>query len=505
MPLYAVCPVCLKTIEIERLPKLVCPDCGSRFGYAELQGKHFIVDERAEKKEINIAKDYFLNGEFTSALEHFNRALVANANSHAAKYFSLLCDIYLHDNAGENASDDVTGKPYDVIAAIVDMIRQSLLTLSRGNATVADKLAFITAMLSETKVLIIERLSARDEMFKNNIDEYRKQSISDLTKLLELFKIEREQIMSFAPEVSNALAALVDCAIKICYKAVQTVKVGEDIITPDDDDYKKLSSLCNDLCFFGHSFNPYFDSSPYSPNFIQNYEYNKKVLAKIKEFDDKNKSVAKKNVIADIKGYDSLLAECEKALEFTYLSCYRSMCSRQVAQHAQLFYDGFELVYKLLLPRVAMVDKKQVEVHAVKYADMAERCDMLTRFLVDSYELDESIGVGLHEYYEKLYDIVDTYYMPEIDKMSKSNDRNNLLYYQKLLYECACSCAPALKQYVDFSAETDKVRVKLVKICRDCTEEFLLRSGMSIDDIEQSNFYRPLLQISNALVDEENA
>lgn len=504
MPLYAVCPVCSKTIEIERLPKLFCSECGSRFGYAELQNKHLIVDERAEKKEIATAKEYFLNGEFMSALEHFNRALLANANSYAAKYFSLLCDIYLHDTGDSKASDTVSGKPYDVIAAIVDMIRQSLAVLSRGNATVADKLAFITAMLSETKLIIIERLSARDEMFKNNIDEYRKQSISDLSKLLELFKIDPEQIMSFAPGVVNALAALADCAIKICYKAVQTVMVDDDIITPNDDDYKMLSSLCNELCFFGHSLNPYFDSTPYSPNFTQNYSYNRKVLARVKEFDDNNKANSKKNVIADIKEYEALLSECEKALKFTYLSCYRSMCSRQVAQHAQLFYDGFELVYRLLLPRVAMVDKKQVEVHAIKYADMAERCDMLTRFLVDAYELNESIGVGLHEYYEKLYDIVSTYYLPEIAKLDKYKDRNKL-YYQQLLYECACSCAPALKKYVDFSAETDKVRVKLVKVCRDCIEEFLLHSGMSIDDIEQSNFYRPLLQISNALVDEENA
>ncbi|MDE6028917.1 MAG: hypothetical protein K2F90_01175 [Clostridiales bacterium] len=503
MPLYAVCPVCLKTIEIERLPKLVCPDCGGRFGYAELQNRHLIVDERTEKKEINAAKDYFLNGEFTSALEHFNRALLANANSYAAKYFSLLCDIYLHDDA-KNA-DTVSDKPYDIIAAIVDMIKQSLEPLSRSNAAVADKLAFVTAMLSETKALIVERLGERDEMFKNNIGEYRKQSISDLTTLLDLFKIDREKIMSFAPGVVNALAALVDCAIKICYKAVQTVKVGDEIITPDDGDYKKLSSLCNDLCFFGHSFNPYFDTAPYSPNFTQNYNYNKTVINKLKEFDSNDiKISAKKHLIADIKGYEALLAECANALRFTYLSCYRSMCSRHVAQHAQLFYDGFELVYRLLLPRVAAVDKKQVELHAVKYFDMTERCDMLTRFLVDTYEIDDTITTGLHEYYEKLYEIVSTYYLPEIDRLAKGKDNNSFANYQRLLYECACSCAPALRKYVDFSVETDKVRVKLVKICRDATEEFLLRSGMSIDDIEQSNFFRPLLQISNALVDEEN-
>lgn len=495
MPILAICPICSKTIEIERLPKLICTDCGSRFGYAELQRKHLIVDSRTEKAEIAAATDYFLNGEFMSALEHFKRALDANANSYAAKYFSLLCDIYLHD-----AGDTET---YDVMAAIVDMVRQSLLTLSRANAKVSDKLAFITAMLSEVKIIITERLSTRDELFKNNIDEYRKISISDLTKLLELFKIDPEQIMSFAPEVSKALAALVDCAIKICYKAVQTVKIDDTLHTPNDGDYKKLSSLCNELCFFGHSFDPDFDSSPYSPDFTQNYDYNKEILDKLKEFDESNKANAKKHAIADINKYEELLSECEKALEFTYLNCYRSMCSRQVARHAQLFFDGFELVYRLLLPRVAQIDKKQIEVRTRKFAEIMERCDMLTRFLVDAYELDESIGIGLHEYYEKLYEIVSTYYVPEIDKLAKNKDRNNL-YYQQLLYDCACSCAPALKKYVDFSDEVDKVRVKLVKICRDATEDFLMRAGITIDEIEQSNFYRPILQISNALVDEEN-
>lgn len=494
MPFYAICPICSKTIEIERLPKLVCSDCGSRFGYAELQRKRLIVDERTEKAEIAAATDYFLNGEFMSALEHFNKALDANANSYAAKYFSLLCDIYLHD-----AGDTET---YDVMAAIVDMIRQSLLTLSRANATVADKLAFITAMLSEVKIIITERLSARDEMFKDNIDEYRKHSISDLTKLLELFNIEREQIMSFAPEVAKALAALVDCAIKICYRAVQTVKVDNELLTLNDNDYKKLSSLCNELCFFGHSFDQNFDSSPYSPDFTQNYDYNKDVLTRINDFEERNVA-AKKHAITDIDKYEALLDDCKKALQFTYLSCYRSMCSRQVARHSQLFFDGFELVYKLLLPRVALIDKKQIEVRPIKFIDMTERCDMLTRFLVDAYELDESIGVGLHEYYEKLYEIVTTYFVPEIEKLAKNNNRNNL-YYQQLLYDCACSCAPALKKYVDFDAETDKIRTKLVKICRDSTEDFLMRAGITIDQIEQSNFFRPILQISNALVDEEN-
>lgn len=496
MAIFAICPVCSKTIEIERQPKLTCPECGSQFGYAELQRRHLTIDERTERSELAMAKDYFVNGEFMNAQQHFKLALEANGNSYAAKYFVMLCDIYLHE-AGD--SDD-----YDTMSAVVDMIRQSLAILSQSNVSVADKLAFITAMLAETKIIIMRRLNARDELFESDIDSYRSKTVSDLTKLLELFKIEREQIMSFAPEVSAALYEIVDCAIKVCYKAVQTVMVNDELNTPSDADYKKLSSLCNDLCFFGHSFNSYFDSSPYSPDFSKNYEYNKKVLGRLKEFDEKNKVNAKKNAIGDIDAYEKLLEDCEKALRFTYLSCYRSMCSRQVARHAQLFFDGFDLVYRLLTPRVALLDGKNIQVRISKYAEISEYCDMLTRLLVDAYELNpEVISAGLHAYYEKLYEIVSANYLPEMDKLLKNSNRNNL-YYQQLLYDCACSCLPALKKYVDISYETDKVRVKLVNICQSATEDFLLHAGITIDEIEQSNFYRPLLQISNALVEEEN-
>ncbi|MCH5155472.1 MAG: zinc ribbon domain-containing protein [Clostridiales bacterium] len=496
MPIYAICPICSKTIEIARLPKLTCPECGSQFGYAELQRKHLLVDEVAERTALNAAKDYFMNGDFSEALEHFKHVLESNQNSYAAKYYIMMCEMYLNEGKGD---------PYKVMPDVVDMIRQSLLTLSHANVTIEDKLAFITAMLSETKIIITRRLLDRDELFEKDIDEYRKLSISDLTVLLNLFTLDRELIMSFAPEVAKALSELVDCAIKVCYKAVQTVMHGNKLLTPNDADYKKLSALVNELCFFGHSLDPNFDSSPYSPDFTQNYGLNEKLLNKFEDFDRKNQANAKKHIIGDIKAYEALQAECAKMLKFTYLNCYRSMCSRQVARHAQLFFDGFELIYRLLLPNVVQVEGKHIEVRTNKYSDIEERCDMLTRFLVDAYELDENIiGAGLHAYYEKLYDIVSAYYVPEIEKMGKSKARNNL-YYQQLLYDCACSCVPALRKYVDFSLDVDKVRAKLVKICRNATEEFLLHAGITIDEIEQSNFFRPMLHISNALVEEENA
>lgn len=499
MSVTAICPFCSKTISVERVPKVACSECGGQFGFAELQRKRLIVDRNVEAAELASAKDYFTNGEFLSASEHFKRALAANKNSYSAKYFVMLCDIYLHE-VDTNSADP---NSFDIMSAVVEMIGEALLTLSRANVTVADKLAFITAMLAETKIIITRRLSGRDELFENDINKYRAASISDLTKLLDLFKMDREQIMSFAPEVSKALAEIVDCAIRVCYKAVQTVAVGEDLFAPSDTDYKKLSALCNELCFFGHTFDREFNGNVYSPDFTQNYMLNEKVLSRFAKFDENNRAYAKKNMIGDIGEYDGILAECVKALKFTYLNCYRSLCSRQVEQHAQLFYNGFELLYRLLMPRVVLADKKRVEVRSAKFADIVDWCDILTRFLVDSYQLDDAVGKALHEYYEKLYDIVDTYFVPEMNKLANSKNANNNVY-QKLLFDCACCCAPALRKYVDFSAETDKARVKLVKICKTATEDFLLHSGLSIDEIEQSNFYRPILQISNAVMDEEN-
>ncbi len=500
MPVLAICPYCSKTIKIERIPRVSCTDCGTEFGFAELQRKHLLVDSRTEAAELVTAKEFFTNGEFISASEHYKRALAANKNSYTAQYFVLLCDIYMHE-----ADNGITGdNEYDAMTAIVNMVKQSLIVLSHANITVADKLTFIHAMLAETKVIITRRLTSRSDLFDNDIEKYRKVSIDDLTKLLDLFKIDRELIMSFSPEVSITLTEIVDCAIKTCYKAVQTVAVGEDIISPNDDDYRRISALCNELCFFGNSFSLDFNGSSYSPDFSQNYMLNEKVLSRFAKFDDADKLNAKKLLVGDIAEYNSILEECVKALKFTYLNCYRSLCSRQVAQHAQLFYNGFDLLYRLLMPRVVPVDKKQYEVHVPKFADIADWCDILTRFLVDAYELDEVVGKSLHEFYERLLQIVTEYVIPEMEKFSKFKTEADRLAFQKAVFNCACCCAPALHKYVDFSAEADKTRNKLVKICKGATEGFLLHSGLSINEIEQSNFFRPILQISTAVMDEYN-
>lgn len=499
MTISVICPHCGKTVKVERTARLTCPECGTEFGYAELQKKQLIVDFKAESSSLSAAKELFKNAEFTGAQKLFAKALEANPNSFYAQYFVSLCEIYNHE-----------GDPdYDVVGNAVNTLRSALEVMLRSAASIEDKLTFAVAMLNEIKIITTRRLTTREELFATNVEEFRKVTVFDLSKLESLFKLDSELIMSFSPDVKTILLEIAECAIKVCYKAVQTVAVGEELHSPTKDEYIKLSALCNNYCFFAHSLDPEFDTTVFSPDFSQNSMYNEKVLSMLTKFAESNWQYEKKYLIGNIAEYDGILAECEKALHFTYLSCYRSLCSRQTSQHADLFYSGLQLAFKLLLPRVVMNSDKKVEIHLGKFVDIVDWCDILTRFIVDAYELNPVVGESLHAFYENLYAIVDAYVVPEIDKIGKyinklKQDRGDEYFFaQKLLFDAACCCVPALTKYVDFSDGSDKPREKLVKICKQAVDDFLLLSDYKIEELDQSNFYRPIIQISSALMDEE--
>ncbi len=503
MKILAICPFCMKTVSVDNTAKVICPECGSQIGFHEFRRLKLFVDERTEASELKLAKSAFKNSDYFGASEHFAKALESNKNSYAAQYFVALCDIYLHESDPE----------FDLMSNVITMIRDALITISRNNTSVDKKLEFITAMLNETKIIIMRKIEGREDLFESDIEQFRKVSIEDLGKLLELFTIDRELIMAFSDGVKQSLLQIAESAIKTTYRAVQTVIVGEDLHAPSDEVYKRLLSLCNDYCFFAHSLDPQFDTKNYSPDFSRNNMFTDKVFDRFDKFEQSNKLNPKKLTVGDIEEYDGILAECEKALKFTYLNCYRSMCSRQTEQHAHLFIDGIKLVSKLLLPRVVVTDKKTYDIRIGKFVEIVDWCDMLTRFLVDSYELSDHVAQMQHDYYEQLLYILENYIVPETDKAAKALnklnsqgavDESSRYICRRYLFDVCVCCVPALKKYVDFSTGRDKTREKIVKICKDAYENFILFAGMPTEEIEQSNIYRPLMQISNALLDEDN-
>ncbi len=85
-------------------------------------------------------------------------------------------------------------------------------------------------MLTEIKIIITNRLRSGDELFEDDVREYRRAKISDLEKLVGLFKIDGELMMTYSPNIKAVLVEIGDCAVALCHKAVQTVAVGEDIV-----------------------------------------------------------------------------------------------------------------------------------------------------------------------------------------------------------------------------------------------------------------------------------
>lgn len=498
MSKLAVCPVCNRTISIERTSRQ-CPSCGQPLTYADISKNKLLIDTELEVSEIKQAKDLFVNTDFLGASEHFKKALEANKNSYLSQYFASLCEIYLKES----------NQNFDVMERVISTVKSSLTLMSRANVTVDDKLAFIIAMLAEIKIIIINRLKSREEIYDTDVVTYRKKSIADLQKLMELFKIDGELLMTFSPTIKAFLLEIIDCAITVCYKAVQTVAIGGELYLPTNLEYKQLVMLCNDYCFFAQSFDPQFNARNYVPDFTQNTMLNEKVLSRFEKFDEANKSNAKRFLIGDIDEYNDILEECKKAITFTYRSCYRSMCSRHCDQHLHLLVDGLNLLYRILMPRAVMTEKKRVVLQIGNFSDIVDWCNTLTNIISDLKSYDENSDRSLQEFYAKILDIIEMYFMPEFEKSAKivnkiqSTRGDDFKYYEKLLYTSACCCMPALKTYVSYTAEgKDKNRSKLVKLCKMICEEFLMLWGYKIDDLEQSNFYRPILDLYNAVLEE---
>ena len=477
--------------------KAVCNSCGQPLDINFIRKNNLVIDVEKEALEFTTGKDYFKNTEFLGASEHFKKALKANANSYLSLYFVMLCETYLNESS----------KDYDVMAQAVATVKNPLEVMARANIKADERLMFIMSILTEIKIIIINRLRKHDELFEIDPAAYRKAEIADLQTLLQLFKTDDELLMTYSPDVRAILLGIVDTAIAVCHKAVQTVAVGGDLFSPTGYEYNRLQSLNNDFCFFAQSFDPAYDVKKYTPDFTQNNLLNEKVQSRFDKYDAENKALVKKNLVANIVEYEGILEECEKAMTFTHLSCFRSMCDPNFEDRHELLLDGLGFLYRLLTPRVAINDKKPVYSVSKSYY-ITGKCEMLTKFLKEVAEFD-SPEDSLHEYYEKLCDIVETYMLPEFERNTKNINKikeiksDSYTHYERFLYELACATSPALTELVNFDDGNAKgPRARLVKYCQKACEDFLMLHDYRIEEVEQSNAYSPILNIYNAVMKE---
>ncbi len=474
-----------------------CPECGQRLDISEIRKSNLVIDAETEAREFAAGKDYFVNTEFLSASEHFKKALAANANSYLSLYFIMLCDIYLNESSPD----------YDVTAHAVDTVRESLSLMIKANVKINDRLNFITAVLTELKIIIVNRLRSHDKVYEFDSVAYRRAEIDELQTLLPLFKIDGETLMTYSPNVRAVLIEIADTAIAVCHKAVQTVAVGEELYSPTEFEYNRLVSLNSDFGFFAQSLDADYDVKKYTPDFTQNELLNDKVNSRLDKFDAAEKAYAKKRLINDAKEYENIMEECGKALDFTYLNCFRSLCDPKFDKRKQLLEDGIAFLYRLLTPRVSLADKKKAEFGVLKFFEISEKCALLTKFLNDSAEFGTFARDSLNVFYVTLCDIAETYMLPEFERNTKNVNKlkesrgEELKLYERFLFEAACAASPSLFDLVPFG-ERKGARAKLVKFVKKVSEEFLMLRDYRIEEIDRSNVYRPILDIYNAVMKE---
>lgn len=496
MTQYVICPSCRKTVCMSEKTE-TCSECGQKLDIAAIRKSNLVIDPETEAREFASGKDYFVNTEFLSASEHFKKALNANGNSYLSLYFVMLCDIYLNETSPE----------YDVMAHAVDTVRESLSLMTRANVKINDRLNFITAVLTELKIIIVNRLRSHDKVYELDSVAYRRAEIAELQTLLQLFKIDGEMLMTYSPNVRAVLIEIADTAIAVCHKAVQTVAVGEELYSPTDFEYNRLVSLNGDFGFFAQSFDSDYDVKKYTPDFTQNMLLNDKVKSRFDKFDAAEKAYAKKHLINDVKAYASITEECVKALDFTYRSCFRSLCDSKFAKRKQLLEEGIVFLYRLLMPRVSLSDKKKPEYGVLKYYEVSDKCAMLTKFLADASAFGEFAADSLNGFYSALNDVAEMYMQPEFERYTKTVNKlkeirgEEFKYYERFLFDAACAVSPSLYALVPFG-ERKGVRAKLVKFCKKVSEEFLMLRDYRIDEIDGSNVYRPILDIYNAVMKE---
>lgn len=475
----------------------VCPNCGQSLDINVIKKNNLVIDVEREALEFTTGKDYFVNTEFLIASEHFKKALKANANSYLSLYFAMLCETYLNEAA----------KDYDVMAQAVATVKEPLDVMARANINVDERLKFITSILAEIKIIIINRLRKHDELFDVDPTSYRKEEIKDLQTLLQLFKTDDELLMTYSPAVRAVLIDIADTAIAICHKAVQTVAVGGDLFSPTGYEYNRLLSLNNDFCYFAQSFDPEYDVKKYTPDFTQNNLLNEKVQSRFEKYNAENRAYIKKHLVHSLVEYDSILEECDKALTFTHLSCFRSMCDPKFEERQKLLLDGLEFLYKLLTPRVMLNDSKKPVINVNKYYYISGKCAILTEFLKDVATFNDP-DETLRNFYEEICTIVEIYMLPEFEKntkvINKIKEVKGEAYsrYERFLYELACATSPALTELVNFGENTKGPRARLIKYCKKACEDFLMLRDYRIEEIEQSNVFSPILNIYNAVMKE---
>lgn len=501
--LYAICPSCGKSIYVEPNERnaYVCSVCETVLDPAALKEQGLLIDVAAADEEYVTAQQYFANTDFRAAGEHFEKVLSYNRNHYLAHYYAALCRVYEKE---DREDCDVFG---EIVTALTGAVEKSELC----RITPADRLAFLRAVLAQAHIILSSYVTRTIERSEKAAqwDELREKCLRIGGAALTFSHMDKERLMAFDPEIARVLGDIAELGVTACRHAVTAHVSGTTVDYPTDYECEHGKSVCTQLLFYVSELRDGVTPA-YAPDCTENLTCNRTAAQKIEEYNKENKSNQKKCLSLTGKALEEMQAALRTAIRFSRHTCFRALftdrknktriallndatvfCLETETPRFSLDREG-RLVIDVLSPQKA---KEFAAENAALWQELAQ-CDpraateIFGRFFARITESVKTHFARLSGEYDKI-----------LDKLKAAND-SKFRYYKNSLHGLVRCCALGLRDAVPDIAECSVERLKLLKLGKQLTDEFLLFNDYRVEELEKSTQYSDVLDIFNAIDDD---
>lgn len=498
---YAICPFCHKSIIAEENLSggYACPVCGQALGIPYLQENNLIIDLEEVTEAYELGQEYFKNTDFREALRYFNKVLKLDANNFKAYYYAKLCELY------ENEDDP----GFDSASAMVDALTGSIGKTDMAQASPMEKIDFLCTVLNQGYIIFLNRFNLLFEKYEKTAmwDELRTYNLEIAEAVKRVIDIGDEKLMTFNADIKKHLVSICDLAMCSCQKVVDPHLLRDKRIldTPTDYEYRKAKELYGTFYYYTTALDPNYNFINFKIDYTGNLLYNESVTCKIDRYNLGNKSLSKKYLSSPGSDLSTVVSDCELAIKYSYHTCMKGLyMSVRDESRMALINDSIRFCFETLKPRISINDQKKVVIDIKTITRASEITVYLNAFMGEFGEYNKRLSADyLNRFYDELHEMIKLYYSIVYNSYNrfvnklKQLQNTEFKYYKNFLYQITCCCALALTKLISYDQHKLGTRMKILKLGKEVSEEFLLLSDYKIEEIEQSPKYSDILDAFN--------
>lgn len=495
---YAICPICGKSIFIGESSdnQAVCSVCGQALDLSALRDKGDVIDVEAVAEEYKRAWDCFTNSDFKEAEIRFRKVLTYNRNHYLADYYAAVCEIYENEDKPE----------YNVPARLCGAIVGSADKLELCRVGIQARIDFLRAVFGQTHIILSAHLSRIYENFEKTEmwDIVRDKCLDIAAGVYGIANIDKERLAVFDPEISRLLVRIADLAVCACRKTVQPhIYAQAKLDLPTDYQYEKAESYYRLLTYFISSLDSAYESA-YKPDYTANLLFNESVTQKLDAYEKQNRERRKKHMSAVGGAWETFCKDAELAVKYSYHTCFKALIgSTKDTEQAALSDAAVLFGFALLLPRFYTDSEKKVLANVLPQEKTKDLAFCLNRFLSEiAKENAKRAESYANDFFRRIYDAtryhftsVMNAYEKSLDKLKESQN-SEYRYLKNFLHGIIHCCALGGSEIVSAGAASERIR--LLKLGKQATEEFLLLNDYKVEELEQSVKYSDVLDLYNA-------